>query len=237
MRSLSDKAMFRDILENLFLELTERYDKLHADLEARVRDELPPPLERLTIVTGVARREGLDPEHNFLSPMVEGEGDESPRPAAAIAREALAREGEYRVGTVFLAADYLLCRDLARERERYFQGTILSGEERAPARFQIRPAARYWAPVEKLCQLFQANQLPWRTVNAPYLTKFFDVILVGDGDTEIPEGELGFEVEAERYQGALRHGLIPIWNVARSQARGDEFPAPVEGALNYEYRF
>jgi hypothetical protein len=239
MEGLEDRAMFRDILEQLFLGLTDHYEGLYADLERRIRDEIPAPLARFVIATGAVESKSLDPERGFLRPMDDAD---CPAPGPAEAKEALAAlaEGrEWPVGIIFLEMDDLDCRELAGDGGRFFRGVVI-GEtgERRPARFRARSAAgRYMSRVERLYQLFLDNHLPWQTVNAPYLRKFFDVTLAEAPAGGLPEGRLRFEVDWESYGPWVRRDILPVWNVSRCQAKGDEFPRPAGDTPLYEYQF
>lgn len=145
-----------------------------------------------------------------------------------------------RFATVFLEADHLDCKELG-ESGQLWKGTIQTGVGEIRARFRLAPSERYLPRIEQLYRLFGTHNIPWVTVNSPYLFKMFDVFVV---DAELPQDDAkaqplatGFHIECGRYENRLHYDLYPVWNVHKRSIKGEDFPMPALDKVNYEYRF
>jgi hypothetical protein len=45
------------------------------------------------------------------------------------------------------------------------------------------------------------------------------------------------EISFVPYDGIIRRGLIPVWNIDAFHVKGEDFPMPASDFVNYEYRF
>lgn len=235
-KDIQTKLLLREVLEEVFTALHDESEARYAALERRIWKELPYSASQYRVYGGVLRREQADGSHKYLSPMC----PEDARPlemTVGEAREALSRKGAVRLDTVFLRADYLTCREFEQGR-RQFRGIVRAGGETLSARFRAVPAKRYLDCVENLYQMFLFNNLPWMTLNIPYLFKFFDVELVELGDGGETEQTLSPpEVSFDSYERDIRRGLLPVWNVRKLDMKGNDFPMPAVDQANYEYCF
>jgi hypothetical protein len=46
-----------------------------------------------------------------------------------------------------------------------------------------------------------------------------------------------FKISFSDYNDLIIHGLIPVWNIDKQRAKGEDFPVPASDKVNYEYRF
>jgi hypothetical protein len=237
-RSPADKAYLREVLSEVFLPLYEDSERKFAELERRVRDELPLTYDTYTVYSTVFPRARADGSHAYLCPVCQEDVNEPVHTGASLI-EALSNGEHITLETVFYEADYLKCRQIERNK-RVFDGAFVLKSERYPFKVRLKPTTRYSEQVEALHDAFRRNGVPWTTVNAAYFGKFFDVCL-----TELPKAppagaqisteltELDFGSESD----SIRRGLIPVWNVDKYRVKGEDFPMPALDAVNYEYRF
>jgi hypothetical protein len=153
-------------------------------------------------------------------------------------RERMQNESTIRLDTVFIQADYLVCRELEGRQEVY-EGKLKTehGEFSIGVRLQL--SKRYHTCLENLYRLFISNNIPWQTVNSPYIFKMFDVNLVridfGSGEAKGVSG--GYNASFGKYSGYVRRGLVPVWNVRLLSIKSEDFPLAALDKVNYEYVF
>lgn len=79
------------------------------------------------------------------------------------------------------------------------------------------------------------NGLYWKTVNNPYIHKFFDVVLVDcpplNANTEIKE----ITINLEEFENKKRLDMVPLWNIERLEIKNIGFPTPAIDKVNYEH--
>ncbi|MDR2088488.1 MAG: hypothetical protein LBP73_03930 [Clostridiales Family XIII bacterium] len=236
MRGSEDKSLLKEVLEEVFLALYDETERKYAALEQRIRDELPRIHAPFAIHTTVLPRGQIDAGHPYLSPMLPEESV-APELSANAIITALHDKEQATLETVFVEADYLKCLRLTRERP-IFDGSLYAGAQRYDFKFRLEPAGRYNALIEKLCAVFLRNGAPWTTAPGAYTSKFFDV-----RPAEIaglpPSGAKIRDIELDfgAYKDAIRRGLVPVWNIDKHRARGDDYPKPARDKINYEFRF
>ena len=69
--SLEERVIFKNLMEEVFLELYETNEQMYAELEKRVQDELAYDVNRYRIRTGVIEKQFFDASHHLMFPMEE----------------------------------------------------------------------------------------------------------------------------------------------------------------------
>lgn len=237
-RNSEEKAVLKEVLNGFFLPMYDDIEEKYAALERRVRAELPLMYDIYTVYSAVLPATSIDGLHAYLSPMIPEETELTPLNSNDLAAELGA--GQYpALMTVFMEADFLKCRRIERD-QRIFSGTFVIKSERYPFKCRLQPAKRYLRQLDALYNAFIRNDVPWTTINAAYLNKFFDVCL-----TELPKAlprgakitPEQIEISFDPYEADLKRGLIPVWNIDMYRIKGEDFPMPAVDAVNYEYRF
>ena len=237
MKSDSDKALLREIMEEAFIPMHDHFEEQYARLEARVRDEVPLAAGSYVIWATLMERGVADGASPYLFPMLE-EDLANPAIDRADLEGWLRDGGELRIDTVFVQADYLLCREIA-ERGEAFEGSLRASGGELRAGIELRPSKRYADCIGDLYRLFMSNGVPWQTVYSPYIFKMFDAVLVHAdvGGTGELDSFIGYDADFGSYAGYIRRGLIPMWNVRRLTMKSEDFPLPALDKVNYEYVF
>jgi hypothetical protein len=237
-RSPEDKAYLREVLSEVFLPLYEDSERKFAELERRIRDELPLTYDAYTIYSTVFPRARADGSHEYLCPVCPEDANEPGHTGAALI-DALNGGEQPMLETVFIDADYLKCRQIDRD-SRVYEGAFIAKSERYPFKFRLKPTTRYFEQVEALHDAFLRNGVSWTTVNSTYFGKFFDVNITELSKAPPPGmnlspalAELSFGTDGDN----IRRGFIPVWNVDKFRVRGEDFPVPALDSVNYEYRF
>jgi len=238
LQSLEDKAILRDVLSAVFLELYEESERKYTALEQRVRNELPLIYARHSVYSTIAARNRVDIIHPYLSPMIQDEKDE-PIFIAKDLTDALESGEQPIIGTVFFEADTLKCRN-PDFIDRIYDGVVDAGGQRYPIKCRLSPAKRYIKLVEKLYGLFLQNDMPWTTVNSAYMKKFFDIRLVSVLSPLPPRVKINcgsLDISFNQYEAMVHRDIIPLWNIDKHHIKGSDYPRPVHLHTNHEYCF
>ena len=237
MKSVTEKDMLRDVMEDIFIPMYNHVEAQYARLESRVREEMPLQASSYTIWSTLMERENADGGCPYLFPMRE---EDLHRPEIDMTgiQERLRSEREIRLDTIFLQADYLVCREIEDSRET-FDGTLKTENGDFRVGIRLRLSKRYPVCVENLYRLFITNNIPWQTVNSPYMFKMFDVMLVRIdlNGKEAAGAVTGYEASFGKHDGYIKRGLVPVWNICRLRIKSEDFPLAALDKVNYEYMF
>lgn len=238
--SLQERAVFKELMEGVFLSLYETNLKMYEKLEQRVQEELGYDQSRYKVKTGIIEKEYFDASHHFLSPMEEYDLQERHYDMEDIIRS-VEEEGAFPLMKVMLCCDYLELQKIW-ERNPIFKGSIQTegAQQEWEIDVQLRENREYIQKIQYLYQLFIKNGIPWQTINAPYLYKMADVVI-----TKLPEGiyEEFYKkekikqvtIQFEEYSQIVRKDLIPVWNLQKLTLDGIGFPTPCGDHKNYEH--
>lgn len=233
----ADKNMLRDVLENIFLPLYDHVEGQYAELERRVKDQVSLSAEQFVVWTTVMERTKASGGCPYLFPMISADL-ENPPIALLELRQTLELQKEAQIDTVFLAADYLVCKKAA-ESGTVFTGFFKTEEQEIQIEVKLRPSQRHMRCIEELYRLFITNTVPWHTIYSPYLFKLFDVILVRMDAVgkDLSANVQKMQVSYGDLQQYIQHNMVPIWNIQKKQIKSEDFPLAAQDKVNYEYVF
>ncbi|GAB6088118.1 hypothetical protein [Alkaliphilus crotonatoxidans] len=231
---LKDRALFRELLNGVFIPLYEHSQEMYQALEKRVFDEIEYTRQNYSVYTTIVKKQDYDPIHYYLHPMLPEDVEERTYDLNHIL-EAMVEKREVRLFKVFLECDYLLFKELL-EKQVDFEGQIETNQGSRKATFRLKENTQYWDRIEKLYQIFIRNNIPWTTINAPYVARIADVVLVSH-EKEISKDEeiQGIKVDFGQYSQYVRYDMVPLWNIQRLTLKSTGFPFPCEDELNYEH--
>lgn len=192
----------------------------YAALEERVQRELEAPWRPFHTYTTIIGREDYDPINSFWAPLCMEDLQAGP--------------GQGGRETVYLAADDAACR-------AFLQAGVVEAQDARigqPVRLTVRRPSRYRACLEQLYALFSGNHVPWQTVHLGHLERFFDLFPEGEGDGETGTGSRRvYHFPEERWDGCIRQGMVPLWNIRQIPVRSREFRMPCIDEAFYEHAF
>ena len=236
MQSVEEKNILRECMEKIFIPLYDHVENEYTTIERRVRDEIALDISLFTIWTTIMPREKADGGCPYLFPI--DENDLRRRtPDLSEIQSGLKSGNEINVGTVFLEADYIDCKQLGSNRE-VFSGKLLSDGREYSIGVRLRPTKKYQSRIESLYKLFISNAVPWQTINAPYLFKMFDVYVVRLDSAAPQSGAVeNIAVDYGSYASKMQEGFIPVWNIQKRRIQSEDFPLAAIDKINYEYHF
>ncbi len=234
---LEERILFKELMEQVFLDLYETTERMYLELEQRVQEELAYDVNRYQIRTGIMERSCFDTSHHFFAPMEESDLEVKSYHMADIV-EGMEKEGCFSMMKIMLRCDYLQLKKLWGT-DPIFEGVIETENPRKSCKIfvRLRQNTEYLQKVGILYRLFIKNGIPWQTINAPYLYKLADVVV-----DRMPDGVSGNEkirqvqIDFGKYKEMISCDMLPVWNVRKLILDGVGFPVPCEDHRNFEHR-
>jgi hypothetical protein len=234
MEDLEQRKLLKSMVTGLFLNLVDYQDEMNRQLQERVFSEVEDHEERHDIYASLCSREEVDPIHEFLFPMLPEDMEAQSCDLTALAQKLHSGE-ELVLSTIFLECGYNLLQAL-EENERHFHGQLVTSAGHYPIKVRLRKSRRYTDEIERLYEIFQQNGIPWKTVNHPFIHKFYDVQLVScEGAPDAVEDVKEISLQLEEFELYKRLDRVPLWNIERLKLRNAGFPVPAEDRVNYEH--
>ncbi|VBB09024.1 Hypothetical protein LUCI_4310 [Lucifera butyrica] len=233
-RNLDDRLLLKNVLNDVFLNLYEHSETMYRQLEERVFAEMAGLAESYDIYAAAAPRQEIDPVHYFLRPMLTADLAAREYDLANI-MPAATSQSQYPLMKVFFDCDYRMLRSILNSG-RIFRGAIVTDQGSIAAAFTLRPDLSYREQIASLYEAFINNNLPWKTINHPYIFRFAEVILqqwerVPGAEEVVRE----IKVDFAEYGPYVHYDTVPLWNVETLQLPGAGFPLPCEDKINFEH--
>ncbi|MGE7129354.1 normocyte-binding protein [Lysinibacillus xylanilyticus] len=230
---LEQRQLLKDIVSGVFVNLIDYQDEMNKKLEERIFNEIDDVENRFDIYVTLSSKEDVDPIHECLFPMRQADL-ESKSINFKKMLEAFKNNESVELFTLFLECDSIKIQQLLA-RQRLFNGKLVTTEGQVEIKVSLSQNTDYLQEINKLYPLFQVNGLPWKTINHPFVYKFFNVNLVNcpplDEDVEITE----IIVDLEEYEQEKRLNMVPLWNIERHEVKNVGFPIPAIDKVNYEH--
>lgn len=230
---LEQRQLLKDIVSGVFVNLIDYQNDMNNRLEERIFNEMDDVENRFDIYVTLSSKEDVDPIHECLFPM---------RPADLESKsinikkmlEAFRNKESAELFTLFLECDSMQIQQLLA-KQRLFSGKLVTTNGQVEIKVSLTQNTDYLQEMNKLYPLFQINGLPWKTINHPFVYKFFNINLVDcpplDENAEITE----IIVDLEEYEDKKRLNMVPLWNIERHEVKNVGFPIPAIDKVNYEH--
>lgn len=231
--NLEQRQLLKDIVSGVFVNLIDYQDEMNKKLEERVFNEMDDFENMHDIYVTLSSRENIDPIHECLFPILRSDLEDQPIHMDKLL-EPLKDNQPSVLFTLFLECDAMQIQQLLAE-QRQFTGKILTSEGQVHVKVMLQKNVTYLQEVEKLYSIFQMNGVPWKTINHPYIHKFFDVLLVECPPLREETEILEFVIDLEEYEDKKRLNMVPLWNIERIELKNIGFPIPALDKVNYEH--
>lgn len=235
MDNLEDRKWMKEIINSVFLKLTEHTQEELEKLEQRVFEEVEDMDTQFSTYSKLIPLEEYDPLDEMFFPMDKNDLHQEQIDFAEILSGMRANEQPV-VTKVYLPLDYLEIRKKLEEwQEKRFQGTLVTTSAAYPITFKAEPYDGYLERIEELYHLYIKNDIAWRTVLQPYSNKFIQLRLADYPELKEREQivEINFQLEKlEEYQNDYQ---IPCWNVEEIVVSNSGFPNAAKDRAIYEH--
>ncbi|MBU2703393.1 hypothetical protein Ga0466249_004538 [Sporomusaceae bacterium BoRhaA] len=232
--NLEDRLILKSVLNEVFLQLYDHSSTMYGQLEERVFAEMEAVPHCYDIYTTAVLRRNFDPVHDFLRPMQSEDLAEKQYNLASIREAVLARQ-PFPLTKVFFSCPYPKLQQIFTGN-RVFQGHIITDKGSTPAAFTIRQDRSYLNQIEKLYETFLNNEIPWKTMNHPYIFRFAQIVL--ESCEQLPEQCESIKkvvVDFAEFGPYVQYDVVPLWNVETLELRSNGFPIPCGDKINFEH--
>ena len=230
---LEQRQLLKNIMSGVFANLIDYQTEWNNRLEERIFNEIDDGDSKYDVYVTLNSREDIDPIHDFLFPMLPSDLENKSIEAQQII-ELIQNNKTVIVSNVFLACDSTQIQKIIAA-SRVFKGKLFTSDGPLNIKVRLQKNTVYLQEVEKLYFTYQVNGIPWRTINNPYIHKFFNVILTEcpalSEDLEIYK----VEIDLEEYEQLKHVNMVPLWNIERHEVKNSGFPMPAIDKVNYEH--
>jgi GrpB-like predicted nucleotidyltransferase (UPF0157 family) len=231
---LDDRQILKKVLNEVFLPLYEHSEAMYKTLEERVFSEMAEASDAYDLYATVVLRDEVDPVHYFLRPMLAEDLEETRYDMKQIGHS-VSGAGMCPLMKVFFSCDYRELKPIITG-ERAFCGSIITDKGRIQGNFTLRQDTRYVKSVLMLYEAFLDNNLPWKTLNHPYIFRFAEVMLQNCERVLEPEEVIReVNVDFAEYKTHVHYNMVPLWNVEPLSLKASGFPVPCEDKIHYEH--
>ncbi|MDP4180490.1 MAG: normocyte-binding protein [Bacillota bacterium] len=234
MKDLQQHKLLNDIMRDFLCNLIDYQDTANRNLEARVFNEIVDEESRYNVFITIYQKEDVSPIDEFLFPVFAEELETKQMSCGDILNGINSSE-DIKLSTIFLKCDYTQIREIVKSARKY-SGEIITDRKKYRIKVKLEQNKSYSAEIENLYNIFQKNNIPWKTINNPYLNKFYDVILTGcEGMLEEDEEIQEIRFNLEEYEKYRMSDIVLMWNIQKLNQKSDGFPMPAIDNVNYEH--
>jgi hypothetical protein len=116
-----------------------------------------------------------------------------------------------------------------------YNGNVKINNKYYSVKFKVSLVNQYFEKIHEIYELFMKNKIGWKTVNMPYIYKFFDISMVNCPKDMPSEGEIE-EYSIECGKSQIEKDIIPVWNLKKYTLNSELFVRPIIERINYEYK-
>jgi hypothetical protein len=234
MDDLKQRSQLKKVMQEVFMPLIEHQNSMQADLEEQVFNELEDKEEEYDIYTTMVPRSKLKLLDNLLFPILEEDQEKSEYDKEELI-EKINNQEELILSKIFLKKNHIQIKKI-EEADRAFEGEIVTEEGNHKINLELNHNTDYLEKEKELHNVFLENCTNWRTINNPYIRKFFNIVITDYEDSveELTDfKEITFdleELESDKYVD-----YIPVWNIKRIQQEEEGFPLPAIDKIHYNH--
>lgn len=226
----TEHKQLREIMDSLFTPFYQYMEKRYEMLEERMAEELNQNENAYDVVTTICPREKIIAYENTMFPILK-EDEERQYLKVEDLINCLEENREFYCCTVYGKMEFALLQNLWQQPQK-FRGKIKTSDGEFEAYFIVKKSKKYEAEIGKLYRIFQQNQVPWHTLQFPYMNKMLDVYLV---DASYPEGEVieSVDIDFQEYSGQILFEMVPMWNIGKRTIRSSAYPSFEVDQINF----
>ena len=232
---LDERRLLRDVLLAAFSNIEHYTDGQLEAIKQRVFEESKPDHDQFNIYTSVVSVDDYDPINDFLFPMNDEDLAELPMDATVITETVVAGETPT-LGKLYFELDYLELLEIKRTLpNRKFKGQLKTSRVIHEIEISLLPYEGYVKQIEKLYELYLANDVPWRTVFHPSIYKFLEIQLETEIEFKKNEKIQEIIIDLEELDANKQINQIPLWNIKIEPFTNQGFPMPAGDRIHYEH--
>lgn len=228
---VTERAFARNYLADTLRLMMQESEKSYQALEQRVYDEVTVNHDKYAVHMNVVKRSRYDITAGDWFSLIPGdEVNWNKR------RIDCCQEMPFVVDCLFSHADMDGLLHLMNQSDQTLIGRVQTTKGVYTASFRVKQSTQYQKCIERLYGLFCDNDIPWKTINAGYLFRFFDLEIMKMDDVEADMGQIiGYELDVDVTMKGLRSDFFPVWNIQKNYYDSTQFVMPAIDQKYYEH--
>jgi hypothetical protein len=227
-KSLEERTALKELIEKVLLPMAEYQEGRWDAIRARVFDESRPKSGFFPIITGLCAKSEYDPAHTWLFPILPPDA-----PDLSAVSAALSEEKPVELFSVYLDEPWERFREILTG-ERLFEAVLHTEKSEVRASCKLYPDKRFSEALKGLYASFVLHGIPWKTVQSAYINRMARVVLTSA--EKLPEDETLTEINVKFEDTAVKHDMLPLWNIETLLLKGTGFAIPFEENALFEHR-
>ncbi len=228
----TERRNLRTIMNSLFSPFYQYMEKKYQHLEQRILENSNQESSSFDIITTICHKNKLISYEDTMYPILE-EDLEKHYIRVEELTACLKERKECYCYSAYGQMEFEKLQSLWKEKRR-FKGKIRTADAEFEAYFTLKKNEKYGKKIKELYEIFLRNQIPWRTLQTPFIHKMIDVYIV---EASYPEGEVieSIEIDFEEYREQILFDMIPVWNIGKRKIRSSAYPAFEVDQINFTH--
>lgn len=227
-----ERKQLRTIMDTFFSPFYQYMEEKYQKLEQKMLEKDSQEQSAFDIVTTICPKDKLIAYEHTMFPMIEEDLEEKYLSVEELIN-CLEKQKECYCYSAYAEMDFESLKSLWQEK-RKFKGKVKTADAEFEAHFILKKNKKYEKKVKELYEIFLRNQIPWKTLQIPFIYKMIDVYIV---DASYPEGDIvdSIEVDFEEYKQQIMFQMIPLWNVGKKIIRSSAYPTFEVDQINFTH--
>ena len=232
---LKERRLLRSVLMTAFSDLDDYTNEQLEAIKQRVFEESKPESNQFSIFTSLVAINDYNPINDFLFPMNEDDLKELPFDATVI-MDVNESGAKPILGKLYFELDHLKLQEIKKTLlNRKFKGQLRTSREVYEIEVSLIPYEGYKKQVERLYELYLANNIPWQTILHPSIHKFVTMQLETNIAFKKHEKIEEISIDLEELEPYKQINQIPLWNIKTEPFKSQDFPMSSGDRTNYEH--
>ncbi|MCI8409052.1 MAG: hypothetical protein HFJ09_07265 [Lachnospiraceae bacterium] len=231
---LEKKKLLKETLNFVFSGMIDYTDYMYEKIHQRVFEELNLDEQRKKIYVTLQDKEKYDYLDDFMFPMDKSDIQKTEVTTNEL-REKMEQNQKIVLGTTYLKEDFLKLEKL--DFNQVYDGVLVTDVKKYPIKIRLKKSDKYLHKIKMLYQYYQQNNMEWVSVNAPYLSKYYDYVLAEKVELGEEEKVMDIILSLGHLDAINYSSLIPFWNLEETYLTSANFPIATGESLRFQHTF
>lgn len=226
LKSLSrdEREEFRTAILNSFTKITEGIEEKITSFEKRILETVGETKENVDISVALISKEEYYLYEDKLFPIIKRED-------VSIKDMLLANERKYKDIYLSISSD-----EIDQYHGKILNGFININDEEFKVKLRLIFNLKYEEQVKKLYEVFNLNNLKWKTLLNPYLKKMFTLELIeyNENLSTILSGNEKINIMKEDLENIWHEDVLLCWNIKEKNVLGEGMIRPTKDRIHLE---
>ncbi|MBC2857064.1 hypothetical protein H3N56_11535 [Cetobacterium sp. 2A] len=222
--SKDEREEFRTAILSSFMKVTSGIDKKITSFEKRILETVGETKEKIDIFVALISKDEYYLYEDKFFPMIKN--DES-------SLNDILSMNEKKYKDIYLS---IPSNKISQYHGKILKGFITIKEEVFQIKFRLIFNSKYEDKVKKLYEIFNLNNLKWKTLLNPYLKKMFTLEIVEYDEVllSILDGTEKIEIEKEDFKDIWHEDILLCWNIKGKEVLGEGIIRPTKDRIHLE---